>query len=329
MIVIPHTSATSPHLPGPLTIVGGVSPGLQPSGATGGPLQSIAPGTDPCGLDGVYVVRGNVEVGGTVTTTNVAALVTKAALADETTGSYVLQASPGQTAVLTGIHTVLLRRLPVGTVPATVVTVDSGCPGASLTQYDASINLDAANLTPKLTQLNGLTGTSTPVTDLATVVAQDQPLDLEFDATTTKFDVTWQLRFDYAVDGRAQSATMPSAGPPFQTAAIAPGDSWLTLTLNSDGSTWSASGATAEQERAKDQADAESAVAYDYNSLSRDLSAALSRCSPTLAKRQAGATVSTQRLAPPHAGGSGGGGSSGIGGGCGSPNAASAADMAP
>jgi hypothetical protein len=35
------------------------------------------------------------------------------------------------------------------------------------------------------------------------------------------------------------------------------------------------------------------------------------------------------RRAPPHIGGSGGGGSSGIGGGCGSPNAASAADMAP
>ena len=41
------------------------------------------------------------------------------------------------------------------------------------------------------------------------------------------------------------------------------------------------------------------------------------------------ATGGAQRLAPPHIGGSGGGGSSGIGGGCGSPNAASAADMAP
>jgi hypothetical protein len=34
-------------------------------------------------------------------------------------------------------------------------------------------------------------------------------------------------------------------------------------------------------------------------------------------------------LAPPHIGGTGDGGSSGIGGGCGCPNAASAADMAP
>ena len=41
------------------------------------------------------------------------------------------------------------------------------------------------------------------------------------------------------------------------------------------------------------------------------------------------ATGSARRLAPPHTGGSGCGGSSGIGGGCGSPNAASAADMAP
>ena len=38
---------------------------------------------------------------------------------------------------------------------------------------------------------------------------------------------------------------------------------------------------------------------------------------------------SARMLAPPHIGVSGGGGSSGIGGGCGSPNAASAADMAP
>jgi hypothetical protein len=50
--------------------------------------------------------------------------------------------------------------------------------------------------------------------------------------------------------------------------------------------------------------------------------------------RRAGATPNrrsttvrcARRFAPPH---TGGGGSSGIGGGCGSPNAASAADMAP
>ena len=44
------------------------------------------------------------------------------------------------------------------------------------------------------------------------------------------------------------------------------------------------------------------------------------------------ASSSRQRpwgLTPPHIGGSGGDGSSGIGGGCGSPNAASAADMPP
>ena len=147
VIAIPHTLATVLQSPVPLTILGGASPGLQPSGATGGTLRGIAPGTDACGLAGVYVVRGNVEVRGTVTTTDVAGLVTKAAFANETNGRYVLQASPGQTAVLTGIHTVLLRRLPASTVPATVVVVDSGCAGAPLIQYDASIDLDAANLT--------------------------------------------------------------------------------------------------------------------------------------------------------------------------------------
>ena len=103
-----------------------------------------------------------------------------------------------------------LRRLPASTVPATVVVVDSGCASGPLTEYDASIDLDAANLTPKLVYVDELTGTRTPVTDLATVVAQDQPLALNFDATTTKFDVTWQLRFDYVVDGKARSATLPS-----------------------------------------------------------------------------------------------------------------------
>lgn len=276
VIAIPHALATMFHSPSPFTIVGSASPGLRPSSAAGRTLQSSAQGGGACGLAGVYVVQGNVEVHGTVTTADVAGLVVKAAFANETAGSYVLQASPGQTAVLTGIHTVLFRRLPASTVPATVVVVNSGCVGASLIQYDASIDLDAADLAPKLTRLDEATGTRTPVTDLATVVAQDQPLALNFDATTTKFDVTWQLRFDYAADGKAHSATLPSAGLSFHTDAITPGDSWLTLTLNPDGSTWSAAAATAEQKKAKDQADAQAnaqaAVAYDYNSLRADQS---------------------------------------------------------
>jgi hypothetical protein len=233
-------------------------------------VQRVAPGTDPCDLAGEYVVPGTVQIHGSFSTSNVAALVSKGADADETVGSYLLQAGSAQPAVLTGIHTVLLRRVPA-TSPATVVVVDSTCVGAPLEQYDASINLDAGNLTPKLTELNEATWTRTPVTNLATVIAQDQPLSLNFDATTAKFDVTWQLRFDYAVGGEQKTATMPSGSESFQTDAIGPDDSWLTLKLNSDGSTWSASAIAAAQKRVQDQANAEASVAYDYGSLSDDL----------------------------------------------------------
>jgi hypothetical protein len=50
---------------------------------------------------------------------------------------------------------------------------------------------------------------------------------------------------------------------------------------------------------------------------------------PALTAAALGTSSAARRLALPQIGGSGGGGSSGIGGGCGSPNAASAADMAP
>ena len=273
VLAIPHELAAwahSAHPQEPVTILGGASPGLEPRGSAGGALQGVAPGTDPCDLAGEYVVPGAVQIHGSVTTSDVAALVSKAADASETDGSYLLQATPGQSAVLTGIHTVLLRRVPAIS-PATVVVVDSMCAGSELQQYDASIDLDASNLTPELTELNEASLTRTPVTNPATVIAQGQPLSLNFSATTAKFDVTWQLRFDYAVGGEQKTATLPSGSTSFQTDAISPDDSWLTLMLGSDGSTWSASAATATQERAQDQADAETTVAYDYKSLSNDL----------------------------------------------------------
>jgi hypothetical protein len=239
-----------------------------------------------------------VEIRGTITTTDVVDLIAKAAFAGETDGSYLLQAAAGQTAVLTGIHTVLLRRVPAGSAPATVVAVDSACAGAGPPPpYNATIDLDAANLTPELTHAGQLTQMATPVTDLATVVTQDQPVSLSFDATTSKFDVTWQLRFDYAMDGQAHSATLPTAGASFQTDAIAPGDTWLTVTLNPNGGTWSASAAATEQYSAQ-LSGAESGLASDYNSLSgaqSSLDSELSDLNPAFIGQDLSATLRDER----------------------------------
>jgi hypothetical protein len=59
---------------------------------------------------------------------------------------------------------------------------------------------------------------------------------------------------------------------------------------------------------------------------SRPLAVMTHACHQIPKTRTDGRPVAPGRFAPPHIGG---GGSSGIGGGCGSPNAASAADMAP
>lgn len=271
VIAIPHLVASSLNPPPlPVTIVGGASPGLKPSTSLlGGTLQDDGSG-EACDLAGVYVVPGAIEVRGTVTTADVANLVSGAAFANETDGEYVLQAGSGQTAVLTGIHTVLQRRVAAAGRPATVVQVESGCAGDAAIRYKASIDLDASDLTPQLDLEDAATGTDTPVTDLSTVLTQDQPITLDFAATTAKFDVSWQLRFDYAVDGRPQSATLPTGGKQFQTDAVTPDDSWLTLTLDPDGSTWSAASATSAQKQAQDRSDAESSVANDYAALDSD-----------------------------------------------------------
>lgn len=218
-----------------LTNPGGDGPGAQYSGV----LSGSTSGVNPCSLSGVYVVSGAVNLSKTVSTTHIAGMLEKAGYANETSGSYLLQPSAGQTVVLTGLHTVLLRRVPAITQKATVLYVESLCPGAPLMIYDASIDLDAANLTPKLSLINEMTGTTTPIRNLADVTTEDQPTQINFDATTTKYDVTWKLRFDYVVNGKAESAYVPSADPPFETDAIVGNDPAYTLRFNGSGTGWS------------------------------------------------------------------------------------------
>jgi hypothetical protein len=220
----------------PLAIVGSASPGVQPTNHSQGAQYSGAlggtSGADPCSLSGTYVLPGAVHLPKTVSTEDITRMLEKAGYANETSGSYLLQPSAGQTAVLTGLHTVLLRRVPAATEKATVLYIESLCPGAPLTMYDASIDLDAANLTPRLSLINEMSGTTTPVRNLADVTTEDQPVQINFNATTTKYDVTWKLRVDYVVNGKAESAYVPSAGQPFETDAVVSSDPAYTLWLN-------------------------------------------------------------------------------------------------
>jgi hypothetical protein len=242
VVAVPHLAgnliSAPPSPPPPLAIVGSASPvqptdsaadgqGAEYSGALGG-----TSGADPCSLSGTYVVPGAVHLPQTVSTEDIARMLEKAGYANETSGSYLLQSSAGQTAVLTGLHTVLLRRVPASTEKATVLYVESLCPGAPLTMYDASIDLDAANLTPRLSLINEMSGTTTPVRNLADVTTEDQPVQINFNATTTKYDVTWKLRVDYVVNGKAESAYVPPAGQPFETDAVVSSDPAYTLWLN-------------------------------------------------------------------------------------------------
>ena len=79
-------------------------------------------------------------------------------------------------------------------------------------EYDATIGLDAANLTPKLSLVDLWTRKATPISTPATIVRQDQPLLIRFAATAAKYDVTWRLRFDYVVDGKAESSCCSGIG---------------------------------------------------------------------------------------------------------------------
>jgi hypothetical protein len=222
---IPHMLAsTFTKQQSALVIIGSASAGQQPSGAGSARLGAVSGGSqEVCPLEGVYVVPERVQLrNGTITDADVASLVSIAGDADETGGSYLLQASSGQTVVLTGIHTVLLRWVPADSIASTKVTVVTGCAGATPPKYVASIDLDAANVTPKLSLVDPAGGTSTPITDPTQVVTQDEPLKIDFTATTSKYDVTWELRFDYVVNGHAESSVIPSSGEGFQTDEFPP-----------------------------------------------------------------------------------------------------------
>jgi hypothetical protein len=153
---------------------------------------------------------------------------------DATSGEYVLQARAGQTIVVTAFHTVLIRRVPAPR--ATVVTVFSPCAGAPEIFYHASVDLDAADPTPKLTKTVN-ESKRVPVDRFEDTVTNDSPLVLDFEASSAKYDVTWKFRIDYTVDGQSKTAWIPDATHAFHTLATRPDAPELTYSPGTGG-TW-------------------------------------------------------------------------------------------
>jgi hypothetical protein len=213
----------------------------------GGPSGNSTATADPCSLQGYFVVPGTLHPPGTVSTGQLVTLLGNAADADSTSGTYTLQANPGQTVVITAIHTIVIRRVPAPR--ATEVLVNSTCAGAAPEIYVLSINLDATNLMPRI-QIEDPSegGKLTTVNGLQTIVTNDTPLILNFEGDTSKYDVTWKLLIDYTVDGQSQTASIQNGSQPFHTIAGRRDDTGLTFILNDDQTSWTVQNGSPDQQ---------------------------------------------------------------------------------
>jgi hypothetical protein len=208
----------------------------KPLTAAGHTSQQDFGGADPCELQGSFIVPGTPHVAENIRTAQLAALVSGTADAESTSGTYTLQAAPDQTVVITAIHTVLVRRVP--TPRATLVLVSPDCAGAAPPTYYVSVNLDGANLTPKV-EIGDTRGLKTRlVNGLQSIVSNGAPILIDFTAETHKYDVKWKLRVDYTANGQEKSVWIQNGSRPFHTAATQRYDAGLAFTLNDDQSTW-------------------------------------------------------------------------------------------
>jgi hypothetical protein len=214
----------------------------------GRPTQSAVLGAEPCEIAGAFVVPATVRASGNVRTGQLASLVRGAADEESTSGTYTLQAAPGKTVVVTAIHTVVTSR--VLAPRATIVDIESGCVGAAMPRFSVSVNLDAANLTPKVrVEDNSRAGASLAGLPhgLQTAVTNSGPILIDFAATTHRYDVRWRFRVDYTVNGQQKSAWIENGSQPFHTVARRPGDTALTFHLNPDHTSWTAQSGRANQ----------------------------------------------------------------------------------
>jgi hypothetical protein len=120
-----------------------------------------------------------------------------------------------------------------------VVKVDSGCKfDLGPRTYNLSVDLDAVNLAPAVTIENpDKIGKQILVHGLQAIVTNGDPTLINFEATTSKYDVTWKFSIDYTVNGHLQTAWIQNGSQPFRTVARRPTDPTLTFIRNTD-NTW-------------------------------------------------------------------------------------------
>ncbi|SCD64867.1 hypothetical protein GA0115240_117921 [Streptomyces sp. DvalAA-14] len=219
---LPHLVAGMWNRPAPaFAVPGKVSPGVTPTGPftyTQGPWGEET----LCDLQGEYVVPAAAGRSRPRNDHELEALVENSAIADEASGNYVFQATGSETVVVTGVHAVVLKK--VAASRRTVLEVNGDCSGAGITQYVATLDLDAEKPLPTFTESDPDDRMSSiPVKQLTFKVTEGDPVDLIFDASTTKYDVTWRIRVDYTVDGEAGTGWVGS-GAPFHVIATRPDD---------------------------------------------------------------------------------------------------------
>jgi hypothetical protein len=155
-----------------------------------------------------------------------------------TDGTYTVQASPSQPVIITAIHVVVLRRVPASR--ATEVEVAPTCfSEGGGTVINMSINLDDRSLSPKITTPDPANpNQAITLHGLETLVTNDSPIILNFEATTNKYYVTWEILIDYTANGELKQALIENGSHPFQTMAPRPDDKGLIVAYNAKQNAW-------------------------------------------------------------------------------------------
>jgi hypothetical protein len=179
-------------------------------------------GGEPCAVDGEYAVgppaSNHLPSALKIDALNSWLNSSGAADGGQTRYSFVLQGAAGKTVFVTGIHTVIDRRAPASgnEIP---IYVDSNRCGAGPPQYSAAIDLDQRNPVPDISERNDTTGAWAPVQSFKYLATNGNPAFIDVLAVTRGSDVTWHLRIDYSVDGKADNLVIPGQGSSFHTIA--------------------------------------------------------------------------------------------------------------
>jgi hypothetical protein len=154
-----------------------------------------------------------------------------------TDGTYTLQASPSEPVIITAVHVVVLRRVPAPR--ATEVEVAATCSSSGATLINMSINLDDRSLSPKITTPDPANPNhAITLHGLQTLVTDDSPIIMDFEASTNKYYVTWEILIDYTVNGESKEALIENGSQPFQTMAPRSDDKGLIVAYNASKNAW-------------------------------------------------------------------------------------------